>query len=67
MTAGRFQLAALDFDLAEQPRILDRQRGLGCESLEELDHLRIECPRALPIHSQPAEDVVLAQQRYGEQ
>ena len=37
VAAGRLELPALVRDLAEEPGVLDGQRGLGGEGLEELD------------------------------
>ena len=65
--ARRFELPAFLRDLAEQPRILDRERGLRGERLQQFDDLRRERPRRLPVDQQPAEQVVLAQQRHREE
>ena len=63
MPARRFELPALLRDLAEQPRILDRERRLRGERLQQLDDLRRERPRRLSVDQQAAEQMVLAQQR----
>ena len=47
-----------------QPPVVDRQRRLRRERLQEGDHLSRERPRNLAGHHQAAEDVVLAQQRH---
>ena len=65
--ARHLELPALVLDLAEQPRILDGQRRLRGEGLEQLDHLRRELARAFCGYGQSAEQVVLAQQRYRQQ
>ena len=63
MPARRFELPPFLRDLAEQPRILDRERRLRGEGLQQFDDLRRELSRRLPVNQQPAEQVVLAQQR----
>ena len=42
VAAGRLELPALVRDLAEEARVLDGQRRLGGEGLEQLDDLRRE-------------------------
>ncbi len=64
VAARHLELAALLLELAEQPRVLDGQRGLGGEGLEQLDHLRRELARRLPVDDEPADQVILAQQRH---
>ena len=67
VAARGLELRALDLDLAEEPRILDGQRRLRGEGLEEADLPRRELARALAVHDQSAEQVVLAQQRHREE
>ena len=63
MAVGDLELAALVLDLAEEPRVLDGQRRLGGEGLEEADDLRRELPGRLPGDGEPADQMALAQQR----
>ena len=65
--AGDRELAALLLDLAEQPGVLDGQRRLRGEGLQELDDLRRELPGRSPDHRQRADDLVLPQQRHRQQ
>jgi hypothetical protein len=64
LVLARFlELLALLRDLAEQARVLDRHRGLGGESLEELDDFRRERTRRLAAYRERADDVIVTQQR----
>ena len=65
--ARHLELPALVLDLAEQPRVLDGQRRLRREGLEQLDHLRRELAGGVPVDGQAAEQLVLAQQRNRQQ
>ena len=49
MLAGDLELAALLLDLAEEPRVLDGQRRLGGEGLQELDDLGGELSGRPPV------------------
>ncbi len=64
--AGGLQLPALVRDFSEQPGILDGQGGLGGEGLEQVDYIRSELASALSDDHQPAEEMVLTQQRHGQ-
>src|SRR5438552_17291806 len=58
--ARRLELAALEFDLSEQPRVLNGERRLSGESLQQVDHPRREFARALADDDQPTQKVILA-------
>ena len=62
--ARRLELAALLLDLAEQPRVLDGQRGLRRERLHELDHLGREAAGAAAVDGERAQELVLAEKRH---
>ena len=59
-----FQLLALRFDLAKQPRVVDRQRRLRREGLQQIHHLRFELSGLPPPHRQTAHNLLLAQERH---
>ena len=65
--ARDLELAALLLDLAEQPRVLDRQHGLRREGLQEVDGRFREQARLPAAHHERADDAVGAQQRHDEQ
>ena len=65
--AGDFELAALLLDLQEQARVLDGQGGLGRECPQETRRLPAQTLRGLPDHSEATDQVVLANERDGEQ
>ncbi len=64
---GLRELAPLLLDLAEQTRIVNRERGLGGEGAEELDGLRRELAGSFAGDQQRPEDAILAHQRYREE
>ena len=55
VAVGLLELAALVFDLAEEPGVLDRHGRLGGERLEEVDHLRRELAWSLLGDGEPAD------------
>ena len=55
---------AFDFNFTEEPGILDGERRLSSERLEQLDRLWRERAGRLAIHRQGADQVILADQRY---
>ena len=67
VAARRLELPALVRDLAEEAGVLDGQRRLGGEGLEQLDDLRRERAGRLPVDREPADQLVFAQHRDGEQ
>ena len=67
VAVGRLELAALVPDLPEQPRVLDGQGRLGCEGLEQLDDLGREISGRVLVDGQPADEVVFAQERNGQE
>src|SRR5215831_2679008 len=66
MSVGSLNLFAFLFNLAEQPRVLDRQYRLCRKGLQKLDHFRTKLPGGFSAHHQPADDVVFAQQWHGQ-
>src|SRR3990172_779659 len=60
---GSLDLPALIIDLAEQPRVLDRQGRLRRERLKEVYHLRRKVARLLAPDRQSAHDPLLPEQR----
>ena len=60
----RFDLAILITDLAEQPRIVNRQCRLGREGLQQVNHFWFELAHLAPPHRQTSHDLLLAQQRH---
>ena len=50
----------------EQPRVLDGKHGLAGERLQQCGDGRRETTRNVAADHQPADDLVLAQQRHGE-
>jgi hypothetical protein len=56
VAAGRFQLAALVFDLPEQPRVLDGQGGLRAKVLSSRTTSGSNTP-ASARHGQHADDL----------
>ena len=67
VAAGGLELAALVRDLAEEAGVLDGKGRLGGEGLEQLDDLRRERARRFPVDREPADQLVFAQQRDGEE
>ena len=67
VAAGRLELLALVRDLSEQAGVLDGQRRLRREGLQDVDDLGRELPGRLPVEGQAADDLILAQQRHGEE
>ncbi len=67
VAVGDLELAALVLDLAEEAGVLDRERRLAGEGLEQLDRRGRKGSRRLPHHHQRPEDPVLAQQRDGQE
>src|SRR5262249_17433475 len=61
--AGRFELATLVLDLAEEARVLDGQGGLGGEGAEQSDDLGLELPGNLAGGRADAEHPLFPQQR----
>src|SRR3954469_24715832 len=61
--ARYFQLAALLLDLSEQTRVLDRERELCGERLQQLNGFSGVLARRLARHGEAAKDPSLAQQR----
>jgi hypothetical protein len=60
----QFQLTPFLLNLAEKPRIVDRQRGLSRKSLQEVHHLRFEFPALSPPNRQGSHDLLFAEQRH---
>ena len=58
------ELAALLLDLAEQPRVLDRQHRLRGERLQQLDRALRELARRLAAHHQRSHDLIGGEQRH---
>ena len=50
--------------LLEQSRVLDRDRRLRSEGLEEIDHLGRERPGGLTAHGERTEQKIFAQKRH---
>src|SRR4029453_6727466 len=67
MLAGDFELVALLFNLAEEASILNSQGGLGCKRPQKLDDLQRKCAGGLPDYSEPAEQVIVADEGNREQ
>src|SRR2546425_4514011 len=67
MAIGNLELRALLLDLAEKPRVLQGEGRLGRKGLQELDSLRREFSRRRPVHDQPADEMVLAEEWYGQE
>jgi len=61
------ELSALLLDLLEELRVLDGQGRLRGKGAQELDDLGRELPRRAPVDDEPADDVVLAKERYREE
>src|SRR5262249_4094141 len=66
VTARDLELPALRLELPEEPRVLDRERGLTGESLEEIHHIVRELADRLPPDRQHAEDPLLGEERHGQ-
>ena len=66
MLARDRELAALLLDLAEKPRVLNRDHRLRGESLEQIDGRGRERARRAPAHDERADDAVGPQQRHDE-
>src|SRR5262249_17203887 len=62
-----FELAALRFELAVEPGVLDRQRGLGGERLEQLDDVSGEGARRALGDDEPADQAPLCEQGHAKQ
>src|SRR6266700_5959014 len=60
------KLAALLLDLAEQPRVLDRQHRVGCERLQKLNCIFGKIARLLAPNDESSDDAVCADQRHDE-
>ena len=58
------ELAALLLDLAEEPRVLDRQHRLSCESLQEIEGIVGEFTRLLAPDHQRADHMITVDQRH---
>jgi hypothetical protein len=67
VTAGDRELASVVLDLAKQPCVLDRQRGLRRERLQQLDRAGIELARLPAVDDEPAEQATFPQQRHREE
>ena len=67
MAIGHLELAALLLDLAKQPRVLDGERRLGAEGLQQLHGLGRKLAGRIAVDHQAAHDLALAQERDGEQ
>src|SRR3990172_461176 len=63
VAARDFELLALLLDLAEQPRVLDRQGRLGCEGLKQVDDLLGKVAYLLSPDRQSTHDPLLAEKR----
>jgi hypothetical protein len=63
VAVGGLELAALVLDLPEQPRVLDGQRRLAGEGLEDIDDLRGKFAGRLLGDGEAADEVILTQQR----
>jgi hypothetical protein len=63
--ARGFELSTLVLDLTKQPRVLNRQRGLGRERLHEGNDFRREFTRRLSDYSEASEQISLADQGHG--
>ncbi len=57
---GRFDLAALVLDFAEQPGVLNRQDGLGREGFQKLDYFGAKLASGFSPYHQAADDPVFA-------
>jgi hypothetical protein len=67
VTAGRLELGALVRDLTEEAGVLDGQGRLGSERPEDVHDLGEKLARRLAIEGQAPDDLVLAEQRHGEE
>jgi hypothetical protein len=67
VAGGHLELQALVLDLAEEPRILDGQGGLGREGLEQVHHVRGELSGGLATDDEAAQHVVFADEGDGQQ
>ena len=56
----RFDLPILVADLAEQPRVVNRQSRLRREGLQQIHHLGFERANLAPPHGQPTHDLMVA-------
>ena len=65
--ARRLKLGALVRDLPEETGVLDGQGRLGGERLQDIHDLGRKLAGRLPIEGQAADDLVLAEQGYGEE
>src|SRR5215467_13146037 len=65
--ARRLELPTLHLDLAEETGILDGEGRLRGEGLEDLDRFRRELTRRLPIQREAADDLILSDERHGQQ
>ncbi len=66
VAAGDFELVRFGLQLAEQPRVLQRDRRLGGEGREQGHDVRREFAGDPATHGQPAEEAVLVQERKGQ-
>src|SRR5262249_7561310 len=66
MSVGRLNLFAFLFNLAEQPRVLDRQYRLCRKGFQKLDDFGTKLARGFSPHHQSADDPLLPQQRHSQ-
>ena len=59
--ARQLQLMSLLLYFAEQPRVVYRQSGLGRESLQQVNHFRLEFPSLPPPNRQTSHDLLFAE------
>ena len=67
MLAGDLELTTLFLDLVEQPCVLDGDGRLRSEGPEEANSFRGEGADALAAHDKGADQLILVQERHGEQ
>src|SRR5262249_41909846 len=65
--AGDFELPTFLFDLPEEPSVLNGQRGLSRECLQQLDNFGCKRARSVSNHGEPADEVPLANEAACEQ
>ena len=64
MLARHLELTTFLVDFAEHSGVLDRERRLGCESLEQLDDIGGELARRLTAHDKRADNVAEPHERH---
>ena len=64
---GGLKLPALVFDLAEQPRVLNRQHRLRRKGLKKIHNLRRKAAGFAPVNRQSPHDFLIEQERHGEE